>query len=166
MQELDPSHRLKKGEDVAPRSGDKMRRESWDLVSAFLDVKVAGKVHHRGSGERHLVRLPSYPKFEVKRVLRRCYTSCPAFDISARSHARHDVRTPFLILILLVLSQGYTLQQFDQAQEGELSQLNREVAKREEEEHVSRFSSSLIYNLGLVRPELLIFVLDEGFLSL
>jgi hypothetical protein len=49
-------------------------------------------------------------------------------------------------------SQGYTLQQFDEAHEGELSQLNREVAKREEEELVSRFSSSLAYNLGLVRP--------------
>ena len=47
--------------------------------------------------------------------------------------------------------QGYTLQEFDKVQEGELSQLNREVARREEEEHVTRFSSSLAYNLGLVR---------------
>ena len=65
MQPLDPDLKLKKGENVAPRGDDKLRKESWDLVSAFMDVRVARKVYNRGSGERHLVRLPSYPAFEV-----------------------------------------------------------------------------------------------------
>jgi hypothetical protein len=99
-----------------------MHRGSWDLIAAYMDARVAGKVFNRGSGERHVVRLPSYPRFE-----------------------------------------GYTLQEFDRAQEGELSQLNREVARREEQEQVERFSSSLAYNLGLVRrPEIGCRITSEG----
>ena len=47
-------------------------------------------------------------------------------------------------------SQGYTLDQFDRADEGEISQLNREVAKREEDELYKRFQSNLLFNLGMV----------------
>ncbi|KAG2437603.1 hypothetical protein HYH02_011243 [Chlamydomonas schloesseri] len=36
----------------------------WDALAAWLDVKVAGRVYARGSGERHVVRLPTYPAFE------------------------------------------------------------------------------------------------------
>ncbi|KAG2429292.1 hypothetical protein HXX76_011060 [Chlamydomonas incerta] len=36
----------------------------WDALAAWLDVAVAGRVYARGSGERHVVRLPTYPAFE------------------------------------------------------------------------------------------------------
>jgi hypothetical protein len=38
----------------------------WDVLAAWLDVKVAGRVYARGSGERHMVRMPTYPAFEVR----------------------------------------------------------------------------------------------------
>ncbi len=38
---------------------------SWDAVAAYLDARVAGRVYGRGSGERHVTRLASYPAFEV-----------------------------------------------------------------------------------------------------
>jgi len=86
---------------------------SWDLVSAYLDTQVAGKLYHRGSGERHVVRLSTYPAFE-----------------------------------------GYSLEQYDKLEEGELSQLNRLMAEREEAELYARFRSDLLFNLGLVGEKL------------
>lgn len=38
---------------------------SWDAVAAYLDARVAGRVYGRGSGERHVTRLATYPAFEV-----------------------------------------------------------------------------------------------------
>lgn len=37
---------------------------SHDLVAAFVDAEVVGRQYHRGSGDRHFVRMDSYPKFE------------------------------------------------------------------------------------------------------
>ncbi|KAG2486199.1 hypothetical protein HYH03_015161 [Edaphochlamys debaryana] len=39
-------------------------RLAWEAVAAYLDVRVAGRVYARGSGERHVARLPSFPAFE------------------------------------------------------------------------------------------------------
>ncbi|PNW81652.1 hypothetical protein CHLRE_06g254600v5 [Chlamydomonas reinhardtii] len=36
----------------------------WDALAAWLDAEVAGRVYARGSGERLVVRLPTYPAFE------------------------------------------------------------------------------------------------------
>lgn len=41
------------------------RKMDWDCLAAYLDTRVAGRVYHRGSGERQFVRLPTYPAFEV-----------------------------------------------------------------------------------------------------
>lgn len=38
----------------------------WDALAAWLDAEVAGRVYARGSGERLVVRLPTYPAFEVR----------------------------------------------------------------------------------------------------
>lgn len=70
--------------------------------------QVVGRVYHRGSGERHAVRLPSFPSFE-----------------------------------------GYSLQEFDRVQEGELSALNRLVAEREDAMLADEFHDKLLYNSGL-----------------
>ncbi|GAX83368.1 hypothetical protein CEUSTIGMA_g10793.t1 [Chlamydomonas eustigma] len=113
---LELNERLAKIETVLPEKTEdrtSLRLDSWDLVAAFMESRVAGKVYHRGSGERHVVRLPTYPAFE-----------------------------------------GYALKEFDRAQEGEISQLNREVASREETALLARFKSGLAYNLGLVGQDL------------
>lgn len=113
---LDPTVQIVHGEATsAPRSPDDSLHEtdSWELIAAHIDARAASKVYHRGSGENHLVRLPTYPSFE-----------------------------------------GYPLRDFDEIQEGEVSRLNREVAKREEEELYSGFSRNLLFNLGLSGAEL------------
>lgn len=35
-----------------------------DILAAFIDTAIVGRVYHRGSGERHIKRLATYPKFE------------------------------------------------------------------------------------------------------
>lgn len=49
-----------------------------------------------------------------------------------------------------LLPQGYSLEEFDRAAEGELSALNRLVAERTEGQMYDRFRSDLLYNLGAV----------------
>ncbi len=47
-QYLDPKLPLKRGESVAPRPEDHLRKQSWELVAAYLDARVAGKVRMQG----------------------------------------------------------------------------------------------------------------------
>lgn len=74
----------------------------------MLLLQIVGRVYHRGSGERHVVRLPSYPAFE-----------------------------------------GYSLEEFDSVDEGELSKLNRLVAEREQAMMGHEFHDKLLYNIGV-----------------
>ena len=37
-----------------------------DHLAAFIDYCVVGRVYDRGSGERNLFRVPTFPKFEVR----------------------------------------------------------------------------------------------------
>lgn len=39
---------------------------SWDVVAAWLESYPGGRRFNRGSGERQLARLPTYPAFEVR----------------------------------------------------------------------------------------------------
>ena len=43
---------------------DLAQRLSPELLAAFIDSEVAGRRHHRGSGERHFARPDTYPAFE------------------------------------------------------------------------------------------------------
>lgn len=46
--------------------------------------------------------------------------------------------------------QGYSLEEFDQIAEGEVSQLNRLTAAKLDDEMYERFHDSLLFNLGVV----------------
>ncbi|KAL6759912.1 hypothetical protein V8C86DRAFT_1198199 [Haematococcus lacustris] len=55
--------------DTTLRVGNRMAGamgggSSWPLTAAWLEAVPGGKVFHRGSGERQLVHLPTYPSFE------------------------------------------------------------------------------------------------------
>ncbi|KXZ45193.1 hypothetical protein GPECTOR_57g483 [Gonium pectorale] len=45
--------------------------------------------------------------------------------------------------------EGYSLEEFDSAREGELSALNRKLAEKQDAEMYERFRSDLLYNLGV-----------------
>lgn len=46
--------------DSTPEGG----RIDPDLMAAHVDAEVVGRHFHRGSGDRHFVSVPTYPKFE------------------------------------------------------------------------------------------------------
>lgn len=46
--------------DSTPEGG----RIDPDLMAAYVDAEVVGRHFHRGSGDRHFVSVPTYPKFE------------------------------------------------------------------------------------------------------
>jgi hypothetical protein len=37
-----------------------------EAIAAWLDVNPGGKVYNRGTGERQIARMPSFPSFEVR----------------------------------------------------------------------------------------------------
>ncbi|WIA08767.1 hypothetical protein OEZ85_008190 [Tetradesmus obliquus] len=88
-------------------------RVDKDMATAHLDAEVVGRQFHRGSGDRHYVRLQSYPSFE-----------------------------------------GYSLEEFDSIQEGELSTISRLAAEREDNMMWKEFRERLLRNIGLTAPDL------------
>nr|8A22_BD Chain BD, mS45 [Polytomella magna]8APN_BC Chain BC, mS45 [Polytomella magna]8APO_BD Chain BD, mS45 [Polytomella magna] len=86
---------------------------NWDYMAAFLDARVAGRVFHRGSGERLVHRTATFPAFE-----------------------------------------GYPLAEVDQTTEGEVSKLNREESKRQDNAMFQDFRKKLLFNLGMVGEQL------------
>ncbi|KAG1656822.1 hypothetical protein FOA52_008456 [Chlamydomonas sp. UWO 241] len=146
---LDPLSKLRPGEAVAPRRSDNLRAGSWDLVAAYLDTRVAQKVYHRGSGERHVVRLPSYPAFEGYTL-----NQLDAADEGERQLDSVQPRGLHVYQPSHAHARTHTLNQLDAADEGELSSLNRVVAAREDERLASAFAANLVFNLGMEGPDL------------
>ncbi|KAF5830523.1 hypothetical protein DUNSADRAFT_14393 [Dunaliella salina] len=54
----------KRASEVMREGGAGPARHSWEAIAAWLDVYPGGKVYHRGSGERQISRMPSFPAFE------------------------------------------------------------------------------------------------------
>mmetsp|Transcript_4230 Transcript_4230/g.11398 ORF Transcript_4230/g.11398 Transcript_4230/m.11398 type:complete len:270 (-) Transcript_4230:194-1003(-) len=54
----------KRASEVMREGGTGPARHSWEAIAAWLDVFPGGKVYHRGSGERQISRMPSFPAFE------------------------------------------------------------------------------------------------------
>jgi hypothetical protein len=47
---------------------EESQKKNADMEAAFIDVEVAGRIYHKGSGERHVAHMPSYPTFEGYRL--------------------------------------------------------------------------------------------------
>lgn len=52
-------------ENAARELAGKYGKGSFDVLAAWLDAVPGGRVFHRGSGERNIARLATYPAFEV-----------------------------------------------------------------------------------------------------
>lgn len=126
---------------------------SQALASAHLPRCVSV---HRGSGERHRARLPTYPEFEVRCctaaavLLYKCRCSatgqCAALVCCTATHNAHVLPASNPV----APAQGYPLEALEGVEEGEVSGLNRAVAAAEEEQAAARFKRDLLFNLGLV----------------
>ncbi|KAJ9516364.1 hypothetical protein QJQ45_011038, partial [Haematococcus lacustris] len=165
--------------DTTLRVGNRMAGamgggSSWPLTAAWLEAVPGGKVFHRGSGERQLVHLPTYPSFEVGawasgdaggQAGRQAggSTAAAAREAQAEAELGRVESTAGGQLKLSAISGGhstpchlpdsgvggYPLEALDQCNEGELSALNRRVATEQEAVLVDKFRAELLFNLGL-----------------